>query len=64
MIHFTANGKVNGKIALLVQKRCEGVCTTPASIMFDGMDWCLNQIGGRTDRFERLSEAKDEAMKL
>jgi hypothetical protein len=33
-----------------------------ASIVFDGQDWVLRK-KGRIDRFGKLSEAKDEAMK-
>jgi hypothetical protein len=64
MIRFVANGTENGKTTLLVQKRCVGVRVTVASIVFDGIDWCLHHLGGRIDRFGKLSEAKAEAMKL
>lgn len=61
---FTRNGEENGKPAYLVQKKALGSWLTIASIVHDGQDWCLHHPSGRIDRSERLSEAKDEALKL
>lgn len=64
MHRFVRNGKENGKYAWLVQSRALGTWMTLATIVWDGAEWILRSGKGRIDRFEHLSEAKKEALKL
>lgn len=64
MTIFETNGKENGKTAYLVKKPFAGMKITVGAIVFDGADWVLRSGSGRIDRFVKLKEAKEEAMKL
>lgn len=64
MVIFVANGKHKGKSAYLVRKRFAGLLITIGTICFDAPDWILRSGTGRVDRFERLRDAKNEALKL
>ncbi|TXF11149.1 hypothetical protein [Pelomicrobium methylotrophicum] len=61
-VRFVTNGNENGKTAYLVKQGLAGMWITIASIVFDGERWCVHK-HGRIDRFEKLREAKDEAIK-
>jgi len=61
---FQRNGYENDKSAWLFQRRTAGARITYASIVWDGADWVVRARSGRIDRFEHLSEAKNEALKL
>lgn len=62
---FIRNGEEKGKSAWLFQRRAVGTWMTVASIFWDGVeDWILRSGQGRIDRFGKLDEAKNEAMKL
>lgn len=62
-VRFVVNGKENGKTAYLVNQGFAGMWITIASIVFDGERWCVHKQPGRIDRFEKLREAKEEAVK-
>lgn len=61
---FVRNGEENDKSAWLLQRRAAGTWITYASIVWDGADWVVRARSGRVDRFEHLSEAKNEALKV
>lgn len=64
-VKFERNGQENGKTAYLVKRRAVGSFFTYATIVFDGRDWVLRRLSsGRVDRFERLRDARQEALKL
>lgn len=64
MVLFETNGKENGKTAYLVKKPFAGTKIRVGSIVFDGEDWILRAGTSRVDRFGKLKEAKEEAMKF
>lgn len=63
MVRFERNGKENGKTAYLAKRRFAGMWITYASIVFDGECWAVYKSTGRIDRFAKLGEAKEEAIK-
>jgi len=63
-VRFVMNGKENGKTAFLARSGFAGRWITFASIVFDGENWVVRKLStGRIDRFAKLREAKDEAIK-
>ena len=62
MVKFERNGQENGKTAYLVKRGIAGMWITVSTIVFDGRDWVLHQ-KGRIDRFAKLREAKDAAIR-
>ncbi len=63
-VKFERNGKENGKMAYLVKRRFAGLWITFATIVFDGSDWVFRLLrNDRIERFEKLREAKEEALK-
>jgi len=62
-IRIRANGKENGKTAFFASKKFAGAHMTFASILFEDGEWVVRRLSGRIDRFDKLVEAKSEALK-
>lgn len=62
---FVVQGSENGKKSYRFMRKRNGQWATVATIFFDGSDWVVfNCTSERVDRFGRLSEAKDECLKI
>ena len=64
MITFGTNGKHNGKTSYLAFKSGGYLQAPFASITFEDVEWIYRRLpNGRVERFDRLAQAKNEALR-